>query len=204
MKGLTQRQKEVLQGIHQLTRARGYPPTVREIMHDLGLSSTCTVQRHLEALQRKGYISRDASKARSIGIIASDDPTLVPRASVQVPLVGTVAAGPPIFAAEHIEEVFPLPKELVGDGQTFMLRIKGDSMIGAGLFDGDLAVVHQQDHADSGDIVVALMGEEATVKRFARQGRTAYLEPANPTMSPIPARGAQILGKVILSIRRFS
>ena len=204
MRGLTQKQRRVLRTIHDLAEATGRKPTVRELMERLGLRSTCTVQRHLEALERKGFITKDPLKARSVVIVDSDDPLLIPRPAVAVPLLGTVAAGQPLLAAENIEEVFPLPREMVKDGQCFMLRVKGDSMIEAGLFDGDFVVVRQQSYAEPGDIVVALLGEEATVKRLARRRGRLYLEPANPAMKPMAADDATVLGKVIMSLRRYA
>jgi repressor LexA len=205
MQGLTQRQRQVLEQIHQVMRESGHPPTVREIMERLGLSSTCTVQRHLEALERKGFIRRSRLKARTVEIIKADDPRLVPHATVAVPLVGAVAAGQPILAVENIEEVIPLPADLVPEEPVFSLRVKGDSMIGVGLFDGDLVVIHQQDYADEGDIVVALIDDEATIKTFRRQNGRIRLEPANPRVEPIIISEDQvtILGRVILGLRRF-
>lgn len=205
MQGLTQRQRHVLEQIHSAMRETGHSPTVREIMERLGLSSTCTVQRHLEALERKGFIRRTRLKARTVEIIKADDPRLVPRAIVSVPLLGTVAAGPPLLAVENIEEVFPLPADLVPEEPAYCLRVKGDSMIGVGLFDGDLVVVHQQSTAEEGDIVVALIEDEATIKTFRRRNGQVHLEPANPTMEPIvvPEGKVCILGRVILGLRRF-
>jgi repressor LexA len=204
MRGLTKRQRQVLEGIHQLMRQRGIPPTVREIGERLQLRSSCTVQRHLEALERKGFLKRDRTKARSLEIIHSDDPTMVRVPMVQVPVVGTVAAGQPILAAENIEEVFPLPRDVVKNDQCFMLRVKGDSMVEAGIFDGDYVVVRQQPYAEDGDIVVALMEDEATVKYFRRSRGRIYLVPAHPTMKPIIAHNPQIIGKVLMSIRRYT
>jgi repressor LexA len=204
MRCITERQKKVLEGIHQIGRERGYPPTVREIGERLGLRSSCTVQRHLEALERKGYIKRSPTKARSIEIVQAEDPTMVPVPMVPVPIVGTVAAGQPILAAENIEEIFPLPRDIVKDDQCFMLRIKGDSMIEAGIFDRDYVVVRQQPYADDGDIVIAMIGEEATVKYFRRRRNRVYLEPANASMQPIVATDVQIIGKVLMSIRRYT
>ncbi len=205
MHGLTQRQRHVLEQIHKVMRETGYPPTVREIMERLGLSSTCTVQRHLEALERKGFIRRSRLKARTVEIIKADDPRMVPRAIVSVPLVGTAAAGPPLLAVENIEDVFPLPAELVPEEPAFCLRVKGDSMMGVGLFDGDLVVVRQQDTADEGDIIVALVEDEATIKTFRRQNGLIRLEPANPAYEPLVLAEEQvgILGRVTLGLRRF-
>jgi repressor LexA len=194
----------VLVGIHQIAREKGYPPTVREIGERLGLRSSCTVQRHLEALERKGYIKRDRTKARSVEILRAEDPTMIPVPMVPVPVVGAVAAGQPILATENIEEVFPLPRDVVKDDQCFMLEVKGDSMIDAGIFDGDYVVVRQQPYAENGDIVVALLGDEATVKYFRRRRNRIHLEPANSSMEPIVGDDVQIIGKVLMSIRRYA
>ena len=204
MQRLTERQTEVLQGIHDIFQEKRYPPTVREIGERLGLRSSCTVQRHLEALERKGYIKRDPTKARSVKIIKAPDPKMIPVPMVPVPIVGRVAAGQPILATENIEEVFPLPRDIVKDAQCFMLRVKGNSMIEAGIFDGDHVVVRQQPYAENGDIVVALLEDEATVKYFRRRRNRVYLEPANSSMEPIVADNVQIIGKVLMSIRRYA
>lgn len=203
MQRITDRQRQVLEGIHQIRRERGYPPTVREIGERLGLRSSCTVQRHLEALERKGYIKRARTKARSVEIVQAEDPTMIPVPMVPVPVVGTVAAGQPLLAAENIEEVFPLPRDIVKDDQCFMLRVKGDSMIEAGIFDGDYVVVRQQPYVEDGDIAVALLEDEATVKYYKRRRNRVYLEPANSSMRPIVADDVQIIGKVLMSIRRY-
>ncbi len=204
MQGLTSRQQEVLEGIHQIISEKGYPPTVRDIGQRLGLRSSCTVQRHLEALERKGYIKRDRTKARSVEIIHAPDPTMIPVPMVPVPVIGAVAAGQPILAVENIEEVFPLPRDIVKDDQCFMLRVEGDSMIEAGIFDGDYVVVRQQPNAEDGDIVVALIEDEATVKRLRRRRNRVHLEPANKKMKPIVADDVQIIGRVLMSIRRYA
>jgi len=204
MQGLTSRQREVLEAIHEIMHKKGYPPTVREIGERLGLRSTCTVQRHLEALERKRYIKRDRTKARSVEILQAPDPTMIPVPMVAVPVVGAVAAGQPILAAENIEEVFPLPRDVVKDDQCFMLKVEGDSMIEAGIFDGDYVVVRQQRYADDGDIVVALLEDEATVKRLRRRRNRIHLEPANRKMQPIVADDVRIVGKVLMSIRRYA
>jgi repressor LexA len=205
MEQLTERQKSILRGIHEIYRETGAPPTVRELGRRVGLSSSCTVQRHLDALERKGYVRRNRTKARSVDIIRSFDPTMVRRPTVAVPLVGQVAAGQPILAEENIEDVYALPADLVSGDETFMLRVKGDSMIGDGLFDGDFVVVRKQSSADNGDIVVVMLGEEATVKRFFRENGRVRLQPSNPTMEAIlaPADQLAIIGKVILGLRRF-
>ena len=204
MQKLTGRQQQVLEGIHKIAGEKGYPPTVREIGELLGLRSSCTVQRHLEALERKGYLRRDRTKARSIEILQAEDRTLIPVPMVTVPIVGTVAAGQPILAHENIEDVFPLPRDIVKDQQCFILQVKGDSMIDAGIFNGDMVVVRQQPYADDGDIVVAMLEEEATVKYLKRRRNRIYLEPANTTMEPIIADNVQIVGKVLMSIRRYA
>jgi len=205
MEQLTERQKNILRGIHEIYQATGAPPTVRELGQRVGLSSSCTVQRHLDALERKGYIRRNRTKARSVEIIRSHDPAMVRRRSISVPLVGQVAAGPPLLAEENIEEVYALPADLVGSEETFMLRVKGDSMIEDGLFDGDFVVVQRQAAAENGDVVVALIGDEATVKRFYRENGRVRLQPSNSAMAPIYADAGDIavIGKVILGLRRF-
>jgi repressor LexA len=204
MQGLTSRQQQVLEGIHQIINEKGYPPTVREIGERLGLRSSCTVQRHLEALERKGYIKRDRTKARSVEIVQAPDPTMIPVPMIPVPVVGTVPAGQPVLAAENIEEVFPLPRDVVKDDQCFMLQVEGDSMIEAGIFDGDYVVVRQQPYADDGDIVVAMLEDEATVKRLRRERNRVHLMPANKKMKPIVAGDVKIVGKVLMSIRRYA
>jgi len=204
MQRLTERQRQVLKGIHDITQQKRYPPTVREIGERLGLRSSCTVQRHLEALERKGYIKRDRTKARSLEILKSPDPTMIPVPMISVPVIGRVAAGQPLLAAENIEEVFPLPRDIVKDDQCFMLQVKGDSMIEAGIFDGDYVVVRQQPYADDGEIVVALLGEEATVKYLRRRRNRISLEPANKDMRPIVANDVKIIGRVLMSIRRYT
>ena len=204
MQRLTDRQRDVLKGIHDIRRRKGYPPTVREIGERLGLRSSCTVQRHLEQLERKGYIKRDRTKARSIEILNAPDLTMVPVPMVPVPVVGRVAAGQPILAAENIEEVFPLPRDIVKDDQCFMLQVQGESMIEAGIFDGDYVVVRQQPYADDGEIVVALLGDEATVKYLRRRRNRIYLDPANKDMQPIVATDVKIIGRVLMSIRRYT
>ncbi len=204
MRGITKRQRQVLETIHEIVKEKGVPPTVREIGERLGLRSSCTVQRHLEALERKGFLRRDRTKARSMEIIRAEDPTMVPVPMVPVPVVGAVAAGAPILAAENIEEIFPLPRDVVKDDTCFMLRVQGDSMIEAGIFDGDYVVVRQQPYAEPGDIVVALIEDEATVKYYRPRRGKIYLEPANSEMEPIVVNEAQIVGKVLMSIRRYT
>lgn len=204
MQRLTERQRQVLTGIYEIFQRKHIPPTVREIGEMLGLRSSCTVQRHLESLERKGYIKRDRTKARSIEIIKAPDKTMVPVPMVPVPIVGRVAAGAPLLATENVEEVFPLPRDIVKDDQCFMLEVQGDSMIEAGIFDGDYVVVRQQPYADDGEIVVALLGEEATVKYLKRGRKGITLQPANSEMKPIVADDVKIIGKVLMSIRKYA
>lgn len=198
--GLTPRQKDVLDFIKHSVRTRGYPPSVREIGKAVGLSSTSTVHGHLAKLEEKGYIRRDATKPRTIELI--DDLSPVPDA-VSVPVIGKVTAGQPVLAVENIEDHFPLPSGLVGEDTVFMLSVRGDSMIEAGILDGDYLIVRQQATADNGDIVVALLGEEATVKRFFKEKECIRLQPENRHMDPILTKDVKILGKVIGLFRRI-
>jgi repressor LexA len=184
-------------------RHRGQPPTVREIGKEIGVQSSCTVQRHLDALERKGFISRNRYKYRSIELTDSPIPPFV--RAVNVPILGQIAAGAPILAEQNIEDTFPLPMELVDDGDdVFMLRVRGDSMINAGIFDGDLVAIRQQPTASNGEIVAAMIEDEATVKRFYKDGRKVKLVAENEAYEPIVTDQCQILGKVILSIRQFN
>jgi repressor LexA len=202
MKGLTTKQQRVLDVIRIAMRHKGQPPTVREIGAEIGVQSSCTVQRHLDALERKGFIKRDRYKYRSIELADSPIPPFV--RAVNVPILGQIAAGVPILAEENIEDTFPLPMDLVKDGDNvFMLRVRGDSMINAGIHDGDLVAVRQQNVALNGEIVAAMIEDEATVKRFFRDGRKVKLVAENPDFAPIVTDQCQILGKVILGIRRF-
>ena len=201
MKGLTAKQQRVLDVIRSAMRERGQPPTVREIGSEIGVLSSCTVQRHLDALERKGFIKRDRYKYRSIELADSPIPPFV--RAVNVPVLGQIAAGAPILAQENIEDTFALPADIVGEDQVFMLRVRGDSMINAGIHDGDLVAVRQQSVASNGEIVAAMIEEEATVKRFYKDGRQIKLVAENPAYPPIVTDRCQILGKVILGIRRF-
>ncbi len=204
MRGLTARQKQVLSVIEEYIVENGYPPSVREIGDCLGLSSSCTVQRHLEALIGKGYLRRSGSKARTLELTESAGGTRSAEIAF-VPLVGRVAAGAPVLAEEHVEEQLPIAKALVGEGAFFALKVRGDSMIEAGLFEGDTVIVRQQPTAHDGEIVVALVdGSEATVKRLLRRGNRVGLKPENPTMEPFFPEQVEVLGKVVLSIRHFS
>jgi repressor LexA len=159
------------------------------------------VQRHLDALERKGFIKRDRYKYRSIEL--ADTPYPIFTRAVNVPILGSIAAGAPILAQEHIEDTFALPSDIVGDDQMFMLRVRGDSMVNAGIFDGDLVAIRQQPDANNGDIVAALLEDEATVKRFYREGNHVRLQPENPIYEPILAQEVKVLGRVVLSIRQF-
>ena len=201
MKGLTTKQRRVLEVIRQWLKTRGQPPTVREIGLEIGVASSCTVQRHLDALERKGFIKRDRYKYRSIEL--ADSPFPIFARAVNVPILGSIAAGVPILAQEHIEDTFALPADVVGDDQMFMLRVRGDSMINAGIFDGDLVAIRQQPEANNGEIVAALLEDEATVKRFFREGDHIRLQAENPSFAPIIARDVKVLGRVVMSIRQF-
>ncbi len=205
---LTARQQQVLEFIDVEVRRRGYPPSVREIGEAVGLSSSSTVHAHLGALQDKGYLRRDPTKPRAIEICYEPDSgAIVDRRPVRhVPLVGDVAAGTGTLAAENIEETMPLPEDLTGDGQLFMLRVRGDSMIDAGIFDRDYVVVRQQDTADNGDIVVAgIPGEEATVKTFLAKRGKIILRPANEVLEDMVFDPTEITvyGKVVTVLRRL-
>jgi repressor LexA len=204
---LTDRQRQVLDFIKSETRRHGYPPTVRDIGQAVGLSSSSTVHAHLAALEAKGLIRRDPSKPRALEVLDRNDgaPAVTIPASnvVQLPVIGAVAAGVPTLAAENIETTIPLPTEIVRDDATFVLRVKGESMIDAGIFDGDYVVVHQQPTAVNGDIVVAQIEDDATVKRFFRESDRIRLQPENPTMEPIYARDVTVLGKVVAVFRRM-
>ncbi|RLE13092.1 MAG: repressor LexA [Actinobacteria bacterium] len=203
---LTARQREILDLISSTVADRGYPPSVREIGDVVGLSSPSTVHSHLSSLAAGGFIRRDPSKPRAIEVIADDGAIPVSRAAVRdVPLVGSIAAGSPILAEEDIEEVYPLPTELVGQGPVFMLKIRGDSMIDLGIFDKDYVVVQKQQTARNGQIVAALVdGEEATVKTFKRTANGITLVPANDAYAPIAyTNGIEILGVVVAVLRRI-
>ena len=201
---LTGRQQQILDYIRGEIHRRGFPPSVREIGEAVNLSSSSTVHSHLAALEKKGFIRRDPTKPRALEVLDyRDQERGIDYGQVRaVPLVGQVAAGLPILAAENIESTIPLPAE-IADDPTFVLRVRGDSMVDAGIFDGDFVVVRQQSTADNGDIVVALVDDEATVKRFYRETDRIRLQPANPTMEPIYARDVAVLGKVVALFRRL-
>lgn len=193
---ITEKQKEILEYIKETILKKGYPPAVREICEAVKLKSTSSVHSHLEQLEKNGYIRRDPTKPRTIEII-DDTFNLARREVVNVPLIGTVAAGAPILAQENIENYFPIPVEMLPNKETFMLRVKGDSMIEAGIFDGDRVIVEQTSVAQNGDIVVALLEDSATVKRFFKEKGHYRLQPENSTMDPIIVDEVQVLGKVI-------
>jgi repressor LexA len=202
---ITDRQRQILDLIMETVERRGYPPSVREIGEAIGLSSPSTVHSHLSALVEGGYLRRDPAKPRAIEVVdTGESATDLRRAPVRdVPLVGRIAAGSPILAEEDIEEIFPLPTELVGNDPVFMLRVHGDSMIGAGIFDGDLVVVRRQPEAHNGELVAALIdGEEATVKRFRRETDRVLLISENPAYEPIVLTGGvEVIGKVVAVMR---
>jgi repressor LexA len=208
MTDLTERQRQVLEFIDTEVRRRGYPPSVREIGEAVGLSSSSTVHAHLAALQDKGFLTRDPTKPRAIEVrFEPESGAAVERRPVRhVPLVGDVAAGTGVLAAENVEETLPVPEDFTGEGSLFMLRVRGDSMIDAGIFDGDYVVVRQQETADPGDTVVAgIPGEEATVKTFLRRRNKIVLRPENDTMDELvyDADDVRIYGKVVTVLRRL-
>ena len=201
---ITAKQQEILTYIKECILKKGYPPAVREICEAVHLKSTSSVHSHLESLEANGYIRRDPTKPRAIEIL-DDEFALNRREMVQVPIIGTVAAGEPILAQEHIEDYFPIPAEILPNTDTFMLKVKGESMINAGILDGDRVIVRQQPTAENGDMVVALTEEnEATVKRFYKEDGYYRLQPENDHMDPIIIHGEiTILGKVIAVMRFF-
>ena len=192
---ITAKQKEILEYIKSEILKRGFPPAVREICEAVHLKSTSSVHSHLESLERKGYIRRDPTKPRAIEIL-DDDFNLTRREVVNVPIVGHVAAGEPILATENIENYFPIPVEYMPNEETFMLKVKGESMINAGIFNGDNVLVKKQPNAENGDIVVALVDDSATVKTFYKEDGYYRLQPENDTMDPIIVKECSILGKV--------
>jgi repressor LexA len=205
---VTERQLAILRFIEKTVSERGYPPSVREIGAAVGLTSPSSVHNHIETLQRLGYLRKDPSKPRSIEVrYDSASGTTADRAPVRhVPLVGDVAAGTGVIAQEQVEEFLPLPLSITGEGELFMLRVRGESMIEAGIFDGDFVVVKAQPTAEAGDIVVAgIPGEEATVKTFRRKGDAIILQPANPHFEPMsfgPGE-VEIYGRVVTVLRKL-
>ena len=205
---LTKRQQEIFDFIKRYSAKYGYPPTVRDIGKAVGLASSSTVHAHLSNLERIGLLRRDPTKPRAMELL--DRVGAGVQAGVQtflqpgLPLVGQVAAGQPILAEENIEEYIQTPAFAGGEDGEFLLRVRGDSMVDAGIIEGDLVVVHSQDHAQDGDIVVALVGEEATVKRFFQESDHVRLQPENDTMEPIRSRDVRVLGKVVGLMRNIS
>lgn len=213
--GLTQRQRRILEVIRDAVARQGYPPSVREIGQAVGLTSTSSVAHQLTTLERKGYIRRDPNRPRAVDV-RPPDPSGSPRpaaagdeddqpqhpAPTYVPVVGRIAAGGPVLAEQYVEDVFPLPRELVGEGTLFLLRVVGDSMIDAAIADGDWVVVRQQPVADNGDIVAAMIDGEATVKTYRRRDGHVWLLPHNPAYAPIPGDEATVLGRVVTVLRK--
>lgn len=200
---LTPRRKQILEFIEGHTQRIGYPPTVREIGEAVKLSSPSTVHAHLKQLEKSGYIRREGMLTRAIRSVRDQASAAVP-GMVNVPIVGRVAAGQPILAEEHIDGYFGVPSEMVPEGRGFLLHVSGDSMIGAGINDGDFVVVREQPSANNGDIVVALMEGEGTVKRFYRENGHVRLQPENASLEPIIARDVTVVGKVVGLFRRLS
>lgn len=192
---ISAKQKEILEYIKGEILSKGYPPAVREICEAVDLKSTSSVHSHLETLEKNGYIRRDPTKPRAIEIL-DDDFNLTRREVVNVPIVGHVAAGEPILATENIENYFPIPVEYMPNEETFMLKVKGESMINAGIFNGDNVLVKKQPNVENGDIVVALVDDSATVKTFYKEDGYYRLQPENDTMDPIIVKECSILGKV--------
>jgi repressor LexA len=211
---LTERQRTILEVIRSSVTTRGYPPSIREIGDAVGLTSTSSVAHQLRTLERKGYLRRDPNRPRAVDVRGSDDmpmPTIttdvggsdaLPEPTF-VPVLGRIAAGGPILAEQAVEDVFPLPRELVGEGSLFLLKVVGESMIDAAICDGDWVVIRQQNVADNGDIVAAMIDGEATVKTFKRTRGQVWLMPHNPIFDPIPGNDAAILGKVVTVIRKI-
>ncbi|MEZ0384738.1 MULTISPECIES: transcriptional repressor LexA [Mycobacteriaceae] len=212
---LTARQRTILNVIRASVSERGYPPSIREIGDAVGLTSTSSVAHQLRTLERKGYLRRDPNRPRAVDVRSPEEAAgsdAAPRSDVAgsdalpeptfVPVLGRIAAGGPILAEEAVEDVFPLPRELVGEGELFLLKVVGESMVDAAICDGDWVVVRQQNVADNGDIVAAMIDGEATVKTFKRTGGQVWLMPHNPVFDPIPGNDAVVLGKVVTVIRK--
>lgn len=199
---ISDKQREILEFIKQEILNRGFPPSVREICAEVNLKSTSSVFSHLEKLERAGYIHRDPKQSRTIEIL-DDNFNLTRRELVNVPVVGTVAAGTPLLAVQNIDNYFPIPSEYMPNAQSFMLKVRGDSMINAGIFDGDIIIVEQKNDARNGDMVVALVDDSATVKTFYKESDHIRLQPENDDMDPIIVSDCQILGKVFGVFRFF-
>jgi len=211
---LTPRQRTILDVIRASVSSRGYPPSIREIGDAVGLTSTSSVAHQLRTLERKGYIRRDPNRPRAVDVRSANDASRPPVITdvagsdalpepTYVPVLGRIAAGGPILAEEAVEDVFPLPRELVGEGALFLLKVVGESMVDAAICDGDWVVIRQQNVADNGDIVAAMIDGEATVKTFKRTGGQVWLMPHNPAFDPIPGNDAAVLGKVVTVIRKI-
>ena len=205
--GLTTRQRRILEEIRDAVERRGYPPSVREIGEAVGLTSASSVHHQLAQLQRKGWLRRDPNRPRAIEVVYPGSEDEVARREARptptyVPVVGRIAAGGPVLAEHLVEDVFPLPRELVGEGTLFLLRVVGDSMIDAAIADGDWVVVRQQQNADNGDIVAAMIDGDATVKTFKRKDGRVWLLPHNDAYEPIPGDDATILGRVVTVLRK--
>jgi repressor LexA len=214
--GLTPRQRKVLEVIRDSVERRGYPPTVREIGEAVGLTSTSSVSHQLAMLQKKGFLRRDPSRPRAVDVrMPGEMPTAVAERAVDeaaeraakptpayVPVIGRIAAGGPVLAEQAVEDVFPLPRELVGSGTLFMLKVVGDSMVDAAIADGDWVVVRQQPNAENGDIVAAMIDGEATVKTYKRRDGHVWLLPHNEAYAPIPGDDAVVLGRVVTVLRK--
>jgi repressor LexA len=210
---LTERQRTILEVIRASVTTRGYPPSIREIGDAVGLTSTSSVAHQLRTLERKGYLRRDPNRPRAVDVRGTEDISHAVVTDVAgsdalpeptyVPVLGRIAAGGPILAEEAVEDVFPLPRELVGEGSLFLLKVVGESMIEAAICDGDWVVVRQQSVADNGDIVAAMIDGEATVKTFKRTSGQVWLMPHNPLFDPISGNDAAILGKVVTVIRKI-
>jgi repressor LexA len=212
---LTARQRTILDVIRASVNDRGYPPSIREIGDAVGLTSTSSVAHQLRTLERKGYLRRDPNRPRAVDVRGADESAAAaaPRTDLAgsdalpepafVPVLGRIAAGGPILAEEAVEDVFPLPRELVGEGELFLLKVVGESMVDAAICDGDWVVVRQQNVADNGDIVAAMIDGEATVKTFKRTSGQVWLMPHNPVFDPIPGNDAVVLGKVVTVIRKI-
>jgi len=199
---ITSKQKEILEFMKNEILSKGYPPAVREICEAVQLKSTSSVHSHLETLEKNGYIRRDPAKPRAIEIV-DENFNLTRREIVNVPILGTVTAGQPILAVENIESYFPIPMDYMPNQETFMLKVKGESMINAGIFDGDTILVQKQSHAKNGDFVVALIEDSVTVKTFYKEKDYYRLQPENDYMDPIIVPEVEILGKVIGLFRMF-
>jgi SOS regulatory protein LexA len=198
------KQQEIIEFIKSEINRKGYPPSVREIGKAVGLKSTSTVHGHLSRLEKKGYIRRDPTKPRAIEVLNNDIKDLSD--VIKLPVIGKVTAGTPILAVENIDEYYSIPRDLVVgyEGESFILKVRGESMINAGILDGDYIIVRKQSYADNGDIIVALIEDEATVKRFFKESDYIRLQPENPSMDPIIVDNVVVLGKVVGVIRKLN